>query len=496
MKKFLLILSIATFSALAIVSDALALDTNSWYIYNGYSTLHSFSVKFPTDWQARTFGDDLQGFAPKDIFDDTYFLIREFEGGTYSQAVDYYTDENTEAVKIEDAVFSNGDDLIGKIATYKNNTTETEEEFQITFIKRGSLILAMNNPVEGKYFDILEEIYNSLSFTDGWFQYIDFGDGYAFIFPSILDIENLNNGVALTDPQRPEVMIFSGIKYGNTAIDEAPEKGEGYNESLKDAKSILFHGIDTAVLATYYDSSEKKNFSRIFVEKDGSSYGLTNVNISSDFPHPNYYDEYIVEILESFEFFDVDGEYYSYLYFPDVRENHQNELSIDSLVKDGIIEGYPDGTFRPDGEINRAELTKMIVASKISPSPEKYNNCFPDVKDEWFAPFICYAKEQGWVEGYQDGKFKPERNINRVEALKIILEALITNIAEESLKNTSVADIGQTEWYRGYFNFADNRNLLDKQHVLEDGEAYYYYPGENITRKEVAETIYRIRNLQ
>ncbi|MBD3360686.1 hypothetical protein GF366_02690, partial [Candidatus Peregrinibacteria bacterium] len=439
MKKLILILQIFIFTTVS--TEAAALDTNSWYQYNGYSTLHSFAVKFPPDWQAHTFGDDKQGFAPKNNYDEVYFMIQEFEGETYDQVINYFTNENTEFVAVKDIIIENKNDLVAKTATYQDNTTQ--DKFRITLIKRGSLIVSLSDPLTEEYGDIVQEIYDSFEFTDNWHQYIDFGEKYTFIFPSSLEITNLSDGVTLTDPGRFNDTVFTVLKYENIPIEESPEAAEGYGENLDETKDILFHGIDKAVSAKYYDAEAKKYLSRLFVEKNGdTSYGMTNVNIETNFPHPSYYDEYIIEILESFEFFDIEGEYYNYKYFPDVRENHKNQEAVNYLKEIDIIAGYPDGTFKPDGEINRAELTKMIVASKTDPDGQIYKNCFPDVKEEWFAPFICYAKENNWVEGYPDGTFKPEQNINRVEALKIIFEVIFDGTDEnEELKDTSVADI-------------------------------------------------------
>jgi len=172
---------------------------------------------------------------------------------------------------------------------------------------------------------------------------------------------------------------------------------------------------------------------------------------------------------------------------------HLNEDAIDYLYNEGVVEGYGGGVYAPNNTINRAELMKVLVVSQgIEPDPAVYQNCFPDVKTQWFAPYICYAKEQGWVAGYSDGTFKPDQKITRVEAIKVILEALFEGLEEgEVLAGQTTLDIDTDQWYGKYFIFADNRDLLDKQHVTVDGEGYYYLPGENISRKEVAESIYR-----
>ena len=80
-----------------------------------------------------------------------------------------------------------------------------------------------------------------------------------------------------------------------------------------------------------------------------------------------------------------------------------------------------------------------------------------------------------------------------MEAIKIILEVLFSSKIDsrEKLMDKTVVDIELDEWYAKYFIFADNRKLLDKHHVQENSIGYSYFPDKNITRKEVAEMIYR-----
>jgi hypothetical protein len=506
MKKLFSILLILFIAAIAIPitlaeSDLTESDpTEDWYQYNGYSSAHSFSTKFPQDWQAKTYGDDLQGFAPEGNHEDSLFLIQEFEGSTFDQAMQYYVNENVGLIEVSDFIFPGDHDFLAKEAIYINKSEN--KSYPVTFIKRGSLIVALSGknleeeedfPVSETYREIIDNIYDSFNFTDEWYQYIDLEDSYTFIFPSALEIENLDSGVTITDPGHLDNIIFTVIKYESFALDDAPKEAEGYQEDLSETADIFFHGIQKAISATYYNTSDKKHFSRIFVENNDSTYSISDVNIDTNYPRMDYYNEYLVEMVESFEFFDIDQQIQTYKYFPDILGDHPNKQAINSLKEKGIIDGYPDGTFQPDAEINRAELTKLIVAAKVDEDIESYNNCFPDVKEEWFAPYICYAKEQNWVEGYPDKTFKPEKPINRAEALKIILEVIFEESIEESetLEDESVADIGIELWYGTYFIFADNRDLLDKQHITVVDDKYYYYPDENISRKEVAETIYR-----
>ena len=115
--------------------------------------------------------------------------------------------------------------------------------------------------------------------------------------------------------------------------------------------------------------------------------------------------------------------------FPDVPTSNQNAVAIDYLAEVGTISGYSDGTFKPTAEINRAELMKILVGSPFDLDPQIHKDCFPDVKSEWFAPYVCYAKKKGWVSGYPDGSFQPANKVNRAEGLKMIYNAREFDIA-------------------------------------------------------------------
>jgi|GEM_PF-1886966 hypothetical protein len=108
--------------------------------------------------------------------------------------------------------------------------------------------------------------------------------------------------------------------------------------------------------------------------------------------------------------------------FSDVAPQHPAKTAIDFVASTGLVEGYSDGSFRPDWPINRAEMNKILVQKESLTTTQK--NCFDDVTDEWFSPFVCAAKQQNWIAGYPDGFFRPDRSVNFAESAKIIVNAL------------------------------------------------------------------------
>lgn len=440
-------------------------DTSGWFEYKGYDGTHGFSVLFPSDWQVRTIDSGTQGFGPQnDSERDPVFLIKEFEVQTIDQVLTYFSQGGNSLLKSEDFLLKSvNENLIAKSSEFLNISSGKSQKRVL--IKRGSTVIVISN-LSMKYEDTFSGFLSSFKFIDNWKQYINFKDNYSFIFPSNFTVLNLGDDVQINASAKKN--YFEVQKF---------ESGSGY-EDLTASQKINFHGIEGM-----------KTLDRIIVKKNGTYFSLSNIDY-----------EHVPEILESFEFFDIalGDDDFPYQHFPDIRNNHKNAESINSLFEQKVISGYTDGTFRPDGEINRAELTKMIVTTKINPNKTFFKNCFPDVKEQWFAPYICYAKAKGWVLGYEDGTFGPEKNINRAEALKIILTVIFNGKIRDSdkLKDTTVRDIDTSAWYAKYFVFSDNNNLLDKQHIKESGGGYYYYPNANISRKEVAQTIYLGKKLK
>lgn len=168
-----------------------------------------------------------------------------------------------------------------------------------------------------------------------------------------------------------------------------------------------------------------------------------------------------------------------YASFQDLGESDVNFEAIDFLRSQGIISGYPDGTFRPDATLNRAELTKIVVESsdvEISEDEE----CFPDlVEGSWYAKYVCTAFELGVVEGYPDGTFKPSQEINRAEAVKIILEAEGLELKEGS----SYVDVKEGQWYELYVDTAYDLNYLPYLNS--------FGAGEDVLRRNFSEMYYR-----
>jgi S-layer homology domain len=159
--------------------------------------------------------------------------------------------------------------------------------------------------------------------------------------------------------------------------------------------------------------------------------------------------------------------------FTDVEKTDENYDAIKYLKSSEVVVGYSDGSYKPDDTINRAEFLKIVMEA-YGYDVEGYGDCFPDVNDQWFAPHICKAEDMGIVDGYDNGYFMPDWQINFAEASKIVAEAF------RLTADTSDSDT----WFQQY---VVSLELLAAIPTSVDSF------GKNITRGEMAEMVYRIK---
>ena len=110
--------------------------------------------------------------------------------------------------------------------------------------------------------------------------------------------------------------------------------------------------------------------------------------------------------------------------FSDVSADKWYNNAVSTLCHMGVLGGYSDGTFRPNAPITRAEFAKIAVSFSQTNGSAVYSY-FTDVKTtDWFAPYVTAAKDSSLIEGYSDGSFKPENRITRAEACTIVNRVL------------------------------------------------------------------------
>ncbi len=173
--------------------------------------------------------------------------------------------------------------------------------------------------------------------------------------------------------------------------------------------------------------------------------------------------------------------------FPDVAPGHPNYTAIMFLKDRNVIRGYEDGTYKPTRDVTRAEFLKiiMLAAGHTIPSVPLSSNPFSDVQGTyWAAGYIKAAVDLGVVSGYPDGMFRPDRTVSRVEALKMMLKA--NGITEFALPDgNSFSDVAVGVWYRKFALYAMTAHLFDA------ASGNRMLPDLPLTRALVAEMVYR-----
>ena len=117
--------------------------------------------------------------------------------------------------------------------------------------------------------------------------------------------------------------------------------------------------------------------------------------------------------------------------FTDVEATASYKSAIDELVALEIVNGYEDGSFKPDNEITRAEVTKMVVAAMgdsytAAAESSKGNSGFADVDaaNHWASGFISVGVAQKFINGMGDGTFAPDANVTYAQIVKMLVAAL------------------------------------------------------------------------
>ena len=108
--------------------------------------------------------------------------------------------------------------------------------------------------------------------------------------------------------------------------------------------------------------------------------------------------------------------------YSDVAATSWYNTAVSTLSSMGIITGYPDGTFRPNAAITRAEFA--AIAARFDSNGDKTTAKFSDIATHWAKDEISIAYNNGWITGYPDGTFGPQRDITRAETMTLVNRVL------------------------------------------------------------------------
>lgn len=164
--------------------------------------------------------------------------------------------------------------------------------------------------------------------------------------------------------------------------------------------------------------------------------------------------------------------------FPDVPANASYAKAVNTLVEMGIIRGYEDGTFRPEGRITRGEFSKVICVMINGADDDTFKTkpsgaFFDDTLGHWAEKYIEYAVSLGLINGYGNGNFGPDDTLTYAQALKIV----VCHMGYDEGANRAGG------WPYGYEIMADDLGLTKNIFAKLDDE---------VTRGEVCLLLYNM----
>lgn len=149
--------------------------------------------------------------------------------------------------------------------------------------------------------------------------------------------------------------------------------------------------------------------------------------------------------------------------------------AISTLSNMGIIDGYTDGTFRPYGKITRAQFAKIAVGF-FETTKKEYQGYYSDVPENaWFTDYVEAASRVGLIQGFEDGTFRPNTNITRAQACVIVNRALNRKPDEDHLlpekQMVTWPDNNPGDWY--YADMQEATNSHDYTWLSKGSEKKY-----------------------
>jgi len=171
--------------------------------------------------------------------------------------------------------------------------------------------------------------------------------------------------------------------------------------------------------------------------------------------------------------------------FRDVPQGFWAKAPIELLGTAGLVSGYPDGTFRPERTLTRAELATLIVKARGDEPVVPSEAVFKDVNStHWASAYIMEAKKLGMINGYPDGTYQPNKKITRAEGIAVLARA--DGLTEDyDMWEAPFPDLSPRHWAATIISSAVKANLLN----YLDGKELEASKG--LTRAEAVEILSR-----
>lgn len=175
--------------------------------------------------------------------------------------------------------------------------------------------------------------------------------------------------------------------------------------------------------------------------------------------------------------------------FGDLADTDKYYGAVSYLYRKGTVQGYPDGSFKPENTVSRVEGLKFIFSGLDQPVKDGLISRFSDTRSgEWYSDYLATAYSLSVVQGYPDGSFKPTQGVNRVEFLKMLFATVDVSV-DPVVSEDPYSDVDNLSWYAPYVQYAKEKNIFPVS-----GDTFE--PGAPMSRLEVAELVYRMIAVQ
>ena len=158
--------------------------------------------------------------------------------------------------------------------------------------------------------------------------------------------------------------------------------------------------------------------------------------------------------------------------FSDVASTAWYNTAVSTMANAGIIQGYEDGTFRPNANITRAEFA-AIAARFMTSGYDVESDLFTDIAGHWARESINDAATAGWINGYSDDTFRPDNAITRAEAVTLVNNVLQRKPDADHMLDSMITwpDNPESAWY--YEAIQEATNSHDYDMPSEDDDVDY-----------------------
>lgn len=270
-----------------------------------------------------------------------------------------------------------------------------------------------------------------------------------------------------------------GVAHDGTFVPGKPETIQIQAQDLTGNPTPSFYGDGSVELSIAEGSG---TLSRYTLSKEDFPTGIAEVQFTGDS------DESVI-IQVTYGTKTVESKTLESNLFNDLSEAHDYYPAVSYLYRKGTVQGYPDGTFKPDNTVSRIEALKFIFSGLDQKVLSGLSANFNDTQNgQWYSDYLATAYSLGVVQGYSDGTFKPTQGVNRVEFLKMVFSIVDISVDPVVIENP-YDDVNNLSWYAPYVAYAKEKNIFPISGQNFD-------PGQAMSRIEVAEVVYRMIAVQ